>query len=187
MRESRDRREESNSLFYYLEITRQNCIRTGGYVIYNPQERIIQVKLSLAKLFFYCCNLPLPCPVCFNESLSSVFLRFCLTGRIKVLVPKDRVDGGVGELLPHEDRHLLQVPGRVLIPHPSVGPAVSASRREVETSQWPQLNLDWKKDQDECSFKRNKIHFPPRISRQLPTIFIFIWRFRLHHTAILLD
>ena len=38
-----------------------------------------------------------------------------MTRRIEVLVPQDRVDGGVGELLPHEDGHLLEVAGRVVL------------------------------------------------------------------------
>ena len=67
--------------------------------------------------------------------LRSACLRFCLTGRIEVLVAQDGVDGGVRELLPHEDRHLLQVSGGVVVPHPLVGPAISGRKRRVETSQ----------------------------------------------------
>ena len=54
--------------------------------------------------------------ILFNStSLASLYLGPCLVGRVEVLVPQDGVDGGVGELLPQQDRHLLQVAAGVVV------------------------------------------------------------------------
>ena len=61
MRERRERGERGE--FYYLEITPQNCTRNGGYVIQSTRENY-PGQIEFGKIvFFYCCNLPLPCPL----------------------------------------------------------------------------------------------------------------------------
>ena len=54
--------------------------------------------------------------ILFNStSLASLYLGPCLMGRVEVLVPQYRVDGGVGELLPQQEGHLLQVAAGVVV------------------------------------------------------------------------
>ena len=44
-----------------------------------------------------------------DKICAHVSLRLGLTGGVEVLVSQDRVDSGVGELLPQQQGHLLQV------------------------------------------------------------------------------
>ena len=132
-------REEEYFVLLLFRNKLQNCIRAAGYVIQSTREDC-PGQIEFGKIVFLLLQFApvMSCLFHFNcmyyngkyASLASACLRFRLTGRIEVLVAQDGVDGGVGELLPHEDGHLLQVSGGVVVPHPLVRPAISGTKRE---------------------------------------------------------
>ena len=59
------------------------------------------------------------------------YLSLSLTGRIEVLVSQHWVDGGVGELLPQQECHLLEVACGVVISQHVDRTAVSGNNPQI--------------------------------------------------------